>query len=83
MRAALTKIAEYDYGLSAVGAEMAAIAKAALTERDALAARCEKLEKCLRDLAAVYGPLSSSMAIGSERRTLWDSAFAALAKEQP
>ena len=44
-------------------------------ERDALRAEVERLRSALQALATVYGPLSSSMKIGSERRMLWDAAF--------
>ena len=47
-------------------------------ERDALRAEVERLRSALQALATVYGPLSSSMKIGSERRMLWDAAFKAL-----
>ena len=39
-----------------------------------------ELVAALRGLNVVYGPLASSMKIGSERRLLWERAFAILAK---
>ena len=43
-----------------------------------LRAEVARLRSALGALATVYGPLSSSMQIGSERRLLWDAAFKAL-----
>ena len=43
-----------------------------------LCAEVQSLREALQALAKVYGPLSSSMKIGSERRMLWDAAFKAL-----
>lgn len=52
----------------------------AVQENARLRAENAELREAFGALAKVYGPISASMRIGSERRLLWDAAFALLAK---